>query len=118
MNNVKITDTIIYVIWAWQGILIQDISATEDDTLLFHISVPSTTFVKDENGNPFTYVKLLPKVKMMFQILTTSMLYNQHLKTKFEVEERADNWTLEEGKIAVQDITTRMFFINPFEGVM
>ena len=118
MNNVKITDSVIYIVWAWQGIMISDVSVEDEFTVSIHLSMPSTTFVKDKTGKEYTYADLLPKVQMMSKSLAFATKVAQGINIKFTFEQREDNWTQEQGKLAVQEMTIKIIFNSPFGGVM
>lgn len=118
MNNVRITDSVIYLVWAWQGIIIDDVAIEDETTINIHLSIPSNTFVKDTSGKTFSYFELLPRVQTMARSLAFAMKANQGITTKFTFDKRDEDWTIEEGKQAVQEMTWKIAFnAPPFEGV-
>ena len=118
MYNVKFTDTLIYLVWAHQGVLMDDISMDENNNIVIHVSVPSNSFIRDEKNEILASKNLLNRVNESCEILRMSSKFNQGIDIKFIVEERLDDWTKNDASTAVKEMMEKMFLGNPFQGAM
>ena len=119
MDKVKITDTLIYLVWAYQGVLMLGTDIDEEsDKVIIHISIPSNSFLRDRNNQEISSDNLKKYVQEVANGVAISMKYNQDVNVEFQVEERQDTWTKDDASNAVREMLARMFMGNPFEGVM
>lgn len=119
MNNVRIADTIIYFVWAYQGAIMLNSDLDEiNQKVIIHISIPSNSFLRDRNNQEMSSDTLKKYVKEVADGVAVSMKYNQDVDVEFIVEERQDNWTRDDASNAVKELMMRIFMGDPFEGVM
>ena len=117
--NAKLTDTAVYLLWAYQGVIMSDVSMDEDSlSIIIHVSVPSHSFIRDRNHKELCSLNLISRVIDVSDILKMSMKFNQGIDVKFVVEERQEEWTKEDASISLKNMMQNLFMGNPFEGVM
>lgn len=118
-TNAKMTDTAVYLIWAYQGVIMDDISLDEDtECIKIHLSVPSNSFLRDREGNVLASSNLIKKAIDTSDLLSMSMKFNQGVDVKFQADERNDDWTKTDASSALNEMMEKLFNGNPFQGVM
>ena len=119
MDKVKITDTLVYLVWAYQGVLMIGTDIDEESVkVIIHVSIPSNSFLRDRRNQELSSDNLKEYVKVVSDGVAASMKYNQDVNVEFQIEERQDTWTRDDAANAVREMLARMFMGNPFEGVM
>ena len=110
MGNIIIKDTIIYILWAHQGALMEDMQINEEtSTATIYISVPSHSYLKDSNNKELSSDNLKHYVYQIANILKQSLKINSNVDVTFDVVIREDNWTEEDAKNAVFKLTQHFF---------
>lgn len=117
-SNVKIPETTIYLLWAYQGVLMDEINVDDDSNIMIHISIPSSSIIRDLNNEILAGDNLFKKVKDVSDILTMSMKFNQGVNVKFIIEPREDDWTKLDAQNALMEMMRRLISGNPFQEVV
>lgn len=119
MDKVKITDTLVYLVWAYQGVLMIGTDIDEESVkVIIHVSIPSNSFLRDNNKKEMAGEYLRKYVKEVANEVAASVKFNRGIDVEFRIEERQDTWTKDDAGNAVRELMERMFMGNPFEGVM
>lgn len=119
MDKVKITDTLVYLVWAYQGVLMIGTDIDEESAkVIIHVSIPSNSFLRDNDKKEMAGEYLKEYVEEVSKGVAAAMKFNQGIDVEFKIEEREDIWTRDDAGNAVREMMERMFMGNPFEGVM
>ena len=116
--NVKISDSAIYFIWAYQGVLMDDTNLDfENLQMILHLSVPSESEIKDRNNSELSGEYLKKKVEKVCQSLAMSFEISQGIKVRFDVDIRDEYWKREYAKNSVKEMMDRIINGDPFTAV-
>lgn len=119
MSNVRIADTLIYLVWSYQGVLMIGTDIDEESAkVIIHISIPSNSFLRDNDKKEMAGDYLKEYVEKVADGVATAMKFNQGIDVEFNIEQREDTWTKDDAGNAVREMMERMFMGNPFEGVI
>ena len=119
MSGVRIHDTAIYLIWAYQGVLFEEIYPSDDYTSLnIQLSIPSDSFMRDQNNEVVAGKNLYSRVKDCSEIVAMSLQFNQGISVNFNITQRDEFWTKTDASNSVKEMLYRLMMGNPFEGAM
>ena len=114
----KISDFAIYFIWAYQGVLMDDVNLDfEEPGLIVHLSIPNRSDLKDAKGKELSGTYLENLVKKVTTSLSMSFQLSQGINLIFETEIRDEWWHKEYAKNSIPEVLQRMIDEDPFETV-
>ena len=114
--KVTIGDSAIYFIWAYQGVIIDDVNLDiESFALKINLTIPSASEITDMSGNELSGEYLKNKVQKIANSLSYSFKMRQDVDIIFDIIIRNEYWKREYAKNSVQEVMDRLINGDPFQ---
>lgn len=111
-----IGDSAIYLMWAWQGVIMDDVNIDfEIPAMVIHLSVPNRSDLRDKDGHEMSGNYLMEKVTNIAKSLSYSFKARQDIDIVFKPELRDEWWHKEYAKDSIREVLTRMENEDPFQ---